>query len=74
MRNKKALELSIKTAIEENQAIENRCHRYTMLLYRDIENIKVYGVSRIAREVIEIADHLNHALQSLQQNKNKTNK
>lgn len=28
LKNKKALELSIKTAIEENQAIENRCHRY----------------------------------------------
>ena len=33
-----------------------------ILLSREIDSIKVYGISRIAREVIEVADHLAKAI------------
>jgi molecular chaperone GrpE (heat shock protein) len=29
---------------------------------REIEDIKIYGIARIAKEVIEVADHLSEAI------------
>lgn len=33
---------------------------------RELESIKVYGITRIAKEVIEVADHISGAIISLE--------
>lgn len=41
-------------------------HREVNLgLAREIENVKTYGIAKIAREVLDIADHMGKAIQAL---------
>lgn len=38
-------------------------------LFREIENIKIYGISKIGKEIIETVDHINQAISILNSSK-----
>jgi molecular chaperone GrpE (heat shock protein) len=40
--------------------------RYLQVLCRDIDNIKIYGISRIAKDVIETVDHFKQAIKIIE--------
>lgn len=44
----------------------------SLILCREIENIKIYGITRIAKEAIETLDHLKQALKIVEDSNTET--